>query len=97
MREAHGRWRKSSLSAANGSCVEVQWRKSSYSTANSNCVEAQWRKSSHSAANGDCVEAASAGGQVALRDSKSPETGILLFTPAEMAGFLNGVKTGAFS
>ncbi|MBP2323647.1 hypothetical protein JOF56_004032 [Kibdelosporangium banguiense] len=33
------RWRKSSFSGNNGSCVEVAWAKSSFSANNGECVE----------------------------------------------------------
>jgi hypothetical protein len=33
------RWRKSTYSGNNGSCVEVAWTKSSFSTNNGECVE----------------------------------------------------------
>lgn len=32
-------WTKSSYSAGNGNCVEVEWRKSSYSADTAACVE----------------------------------------------------------
>jgi hypothetical protein len=35
-------WRKSSLSADNGGCVEVAWRRSSFSGNGGNCVEVSW-------------------------------------------------------
>lgn len=58
------------------------WRKASYSNdSGANCVEvaAVWRKASHSSSEGDdCVEVSAVPGIVALRDSKAPESGVLL-------------------
>lgn len=52
-----------------------------------------WVKSSFS--NNECVEAA-AYGDVALRDSKNPEDGFLLYSTAEWRAFLAGVRNGEF-
>ncbi|MEU4800821.1 DUF397 domain-containing protein [Actinosynnema sp. NPDC023587] len=41
-----------------------------------------WIKSSYSANNGACVEVAFASHGVLARDSKSPDAGRLVFTPA---------------
>ena len=62
---------------------------------------AAWRTSSYSGANngggGECVEvAALPDGQIAVRDSKRPEGGVLSCTRAEMAAWINGVKNGEF-
>ncbi|GAA2572659.1 DUF397 domain-containing protein [Actinomadura fulvescens] len=80
------RWRKSSYSGDNGGhCVELAlvWRKSSHSGDNGgNCVElaAGWRKSSHSGDNGgECVELSTDDDVIAVRDSKDPGAGVLLF------------------
>jgi hypothetical protein len=55
-----------------------------------------WRKSSFSGANG-CVEAAPAhGGLIAVRDSKNPQGGHLLYNPTEWRSFLAGVRNGEF-
>ncbi|TDC61953.1 DUF397 domain-containing protein [Actinomadura sp. GC306] len=57
------RWRKTSASANNGSCVEVgAWRTSSYSIGNGGeCVEVgAWQASSHSTDEGNCVEVSEA-------------------------------------
>ncbi|HWC43253.1 MAG TPA: DUF397 domain-containing protein [Actinomycetota bacterium] len=56
---------------------------------------ASWRKSSHSGSNG-CVEVARQGDQVALRDSKHPGGGVLVFTAHEWRAFLDGVRGGEF-
>lgn len=62
---------------------------------------ATWRKSSFSgsggAGGGDCVEVAHlANGTIAVRDSKRPDAGALLFTRAEMAAWIDGCKAGEF-
>lgn len=57
----------------------------------------QWRKSSFSADNGTCVELAPlADGRVAVRDSKDPNAGTLLFTRPEMLAFVRGARAGEF-
>jgi hypothetical protein len=54
-----------------------------------------WQKSSFSSAS--CVEAAPYGdGRVAVRDSKNPKLGYLLYEPAEWQAFLAGVRNGEF-
>jgi hypothetical protein len=55
-----------------------------------------WRKSSFSAANG-CVEAAPLqGGLIAVRDSKNPQGGHLVYNAHEWQAFLAGVRNGEF-
>ena len=54
-----------------------------------------WRKSSYSNPSGNCVEAATlSSGRVAVRDSKCPGP-VLIFTRAEWAAFLTGVRAAA--
>ena len=48
-----------------------------------------WRKSSHSNGGGECVEVAFADGRVSLRDSKSPDTGMIRVPAAAMAALLH--------
>ncbi|WP_430780304.1 DUF397 domain-containing protein [Actinoplanes sp. G11-F43] len=59
---------------------------------------AVWHKSTRSGGNGgDCVEvAANLPGIVALRDSKDPGGGTLVFSRAEWAAFLSGIRHGEF-
>ncbi len=55
-----------------------------------------WRKSSFSGANGDCVELADTGSLIAVRHSKVPESGVLLYSRAELRAFVAGCKAGEF-
>ena len=53
---------------------------------------ARWRKSSHSGDNGGhCVELASETGVVAVRDSKDPEGGALLFERDAFRTFIRSI------
>ncbi|HEV2639424.1 MAG TPA: DUF397 domain-containing protein [Actinocrinis sp.] len=57
-----------------------------------------WRKSSRSnTSGGNCVEIAElVDGGRAVRDSKDPNGPALMFTAAEWAAFIGGVKDGEF-
>jgi hypothetical protein len=56
-----------------------------------------WRKAAASSSNGECVEVGTSAGAVAgIRDSKSPERGMLAVTPEVFAAFLVDVKAGAY-
>ncbi len=58
---------------------------------------AAWRKSIRSGAQGNCVEIASLdSGEIAVRNSRDPHGPALIYTGAEMAAFLAGVKDGEF-
>ncbi|MEV6344708.1 DUF397 domain-containing protein [Actinoplanes sp. NPDC051851] len=59
---------------------------------------AVWHKSTRSGGNGgDCVEVArNLPGIVAIRDTKDPHGDTLVFTHAEWAAFLAGVRDGEF-
>ncbi len=54
-----------------------------------------WRTAEKSGG-GDCVEVARHGNQVAVRDSKNPDGGVLLYTPREWDCFLDGARRGEF-
>ena len=56
-----------------------------------------WRISSHSGASSSCVALAPLGdGRVAMRNSNHPGAGLVVFTRAELAAFVAGVKDGEF-
>lgn len=56
-----------------------------------------WRKSSVSNPSGNCVEAAALpDGSVAVRNSREPDGPTLVYTRAEIAAFLTGVRNGEF-
>jgi hypothetical protein len=64
------------------------WRKSSFSGGDANCVEiafGTWRKSSTSGPDSNCVEVAYAAEVLAVRDSKNPEGGYLVFPPGALS------------
>lgn len=60
-----------------------------------------WRTSSFTEEGGSngntCVQtAALPDGRVAVRNSNAPDAGVVLFTRAEMAAWVEGVKAGEF-
>jgi hypothetical protein len=56
----------------------------------------RWR-TSRACGTQNCVQVAAAGGgAVAVRDSKSPDGAILMYTAAEWRDFLVGAKNGEF-
>ncbi len=58
---------------------------------------ASWRKSSISNSQGACVELARlAGGEFAVRNSRNPDGPALIYTRAEIAALIEGVKLGEF-
>lgn len=64
-------------------------------------ARATWRKSSFSGSGGtgggECVEIAPLpDGQVAIRNSKNPDAGVVLFAPNEISSWIKGCKAGEF-
>jgi hypothetical protein len=54
----------------------------------------QWRKSSYSGSGNNCVEVASVAGACAVRDSKNPDGGHLVFDAEDWEAFISGIKRG---
>ena len=73
------RWRRSSYSSGNGTCVEVAY------------LPAEWRTSSYTQPNGSCVEVARGDMAVGVRDSKDRSGPVLLVPPGAFGGLLDAV------
>ncbi|MFI0406183.1 DUF397 domain-containing protein [Actinomadura sp. 3N508] len=61
---------------------------------------ARWRKSSHSGSTStqsDCIEIADLGTSIGIRDSKSPDAGHLVLTPAAFADLVVRAKRDELS
>ncbi|MET9983993.1 DUF397 domain-containing protein [Streptomyces rochei] len=57
----------------------------------------KWVKATASDAYNDCVEIAKLpDGEVAMRNSRYPDGPALIFTPSEIAAFLDGSRKGEF-
>jgi hypothetical protein len=62
-----------------------------------NLSRAVWHKSSRSGGNGgNCVEVAELVDAVAVRDSKQPDGGVLIFERAGWTSFVDAAKNGEF-
>ncbi len=60
-------------------------------------LAARWRKSRVSNPSGSCIEVAELpGSAIAVRNSRYPSGPALIYTRAEVAAFLTGVKNGEF-
>jgi hypothetical protein len=58
---------------------------------------AVWRRASKcDNSSGNCVEVADLGGATAVRDSKDTDGAVLVYTRAEWAAFLEGVRNREF-
>jgi len=54
-----------------------------------------WRTATRSAG-GNCVQVAPVDGGVAVRNSRTPDGPVILYTTAEFAAFLDGARRGEF-
>lgn len=56
-----------------------------------------WRKSSYSMSNGQCLEITRfADGNIGVRDSKTPQGGVLRFEPGTWVAFTTELRTSPF-
>jgi hypothetical protein len=70
------------------------WRKSRYSNPSGDCVEFARLPARTAASTVASTVASTAAGSVAVRDSKHPGGGVLVFTSVQWEAFLTGVRTG---
>lgn len=67
---------------------------------NADLTGAEWRKSARSGGSGNCVEVAldlpNTPGTVAVRHSQRPTDEVIVYTDAEWAAFVGGVRDGEF-
>lgn len=62
-----------------------------------NLSQAVWYKSSRSGGNGgNCVEVANLDEAVAVRDSKNPDNGVLVFAKSDWTAFVSAVRSGEY-
>jgi hypothetical protein len=54
-----------------------------------------WRTSTYSGSGNNCVEVHTSHHGIAVRDSKRPNAGVLMFTAAQWQAFTRKIKTGA--
>jgi hypothetical protein len=59
-------------------------------------ADARWRKSSYSTASNNCVEVAPVAGACAVRDSKNPDGGHLVFDAGTWKAFVADLKRGRY-
>lgn len=58
--------------------------------------QTRWRKSRRSGQNGACAEVARVSDSIAVRDSKAPKAGHLLFATQTWAAFVTNVRDGRY-
>ncbi len=56
----------------------------------------EWKKSSRSQLSQECVEYSHLGSSVAVRDSRSPNGGIVVISGSAWRSFLDGIQAGEF-
>jgi Domain of unknown function (DUF397) len=77
---ASAEWRTSSRSQANGACVEIAF------------PDADWRTSTRSQGNCACVQMALTPSVAGIRDSKQPDSGVVLTTFQAWDAFRQAVQ-----
>jgi Domain of unknown function (DUF397) len=78
--------------------VPQPWRKTGHSGSNGDCAEvAAWRASRRSYSEGNCVEVGQGRAVVGVRDSKDPESPVLVFRGETWAAFTARLKAGGTS